>query len=148
MTSTLTNGAVRILSKQRRTILLGHVGDGLSRLQRMATPPISLPPVWPEIVADALRLAREGWAIEAMKEGWRPLDLWGCSPLIGGNEDQCGLAVWLAGRPILRLKERVCVVRDGVASYAVFQRRRYMAGAVLLWELGGGSDGRGRGFGR
>jgi hypothetical protein len=64
------------------------------------------------------------------------LDLWGCSPDIGGNPDHDGLAVWLDGRRILLLDERTCIVDAGAGARAVFTRRP-IDGAVLLWEIDG-----------
>ncbi len=109
---------------------------GLVRLQAMSAPRITRPQVWPEIVSDALRLASEGWAPQAIALGWGPLDLWGCSPDGGGNPDHEGLALWLDGRRILLLDERTCIVDAGAGARVVFTRRPF-EGAVLLWEIAG-----------
>lgn len=111
------------------------LAQGLNDLRTMAVPRISLPAAWPEIVSDAVRLASEGWAAQALRLGWNPLHLWGCAREIGGNEDQLGLAVWMAGRRVLLLDEQSCILGDGPRTYAVCNRRP-MPGAVLLWQLG------------
>ncbi len=109
--------------------------DGFARLQAMPPPRITRPEVWSEIVADALRLAADGWAMQALALGWTSLDLWGCSPVARGNPDHGGLAVWLDGRRILLLDERTCIVDAGAGARAVFTRREPAVG-MLLWDLG------------
>lgn len=123
-------------------IVTGHlpadVVRGLARLSAMQPPRITRPNVWPEIVADAQRLAADGLASQALALGWEPLQIWGVSPAAGGIADLEGLAVWLAGRPVVRLllDAETCTVQDGPPhSYAIF-RRRPMDGAVFLWDLG------------
>ncbi|MGI8705064.1 MAG: hypothetical protein ACR2JJ_04610 [Sphingomicrobium sp.] len=108
--------------------------DGLRRLQSMKPPNVTRPQVWCAVVADAVRLAADGWASQALSLGWPPLSLWGCSPTIGGNPDHDGLAVWLDGRRTLLLDERACIVDAGAGARAVFTRQAAM-GAVLLWDL-------------
>jgi hypothetical protein len=84
-------------------------------------------------VADALRLASEGWAQQALALGWEPLQLFGFRD---DEPDDCqGLAVWLVGRRALLLDEGSCMVEDGPRSYSIFNRRP-MDGAVFLWEIG------------
>lgn len=113
---------------------------GLEALTRMVPPRITKPEVWPVVVADALRLADDGWAAQALGLGWGPVDIWGCSPDVGGNPDHDGLAVWLAGRRVLLLDERTCIVETGPVARSVFTRRKVPpAGAVLLWDLGKGA---------
>ena len=111
------------------------VTTGLARLQALPIPRITRPEVWPEIVADALRLVDEGWAQQALALGWQPFHLWGCSPDRGGNTDHDGLAVMLAGRRIVLLDERMALIEAGTGAHALFNVRP-MPGAVLLWELG------------
>lgn len=114
--------------------------DGLAELRSCPAPRITRPEVWPVVVADALRLADDGWASQALGLGWGPVDIWGCSPDVGGNPDHDGLAVWLAGRRVLLLDERTCIVEAGPVARSVFTRRQPPpAGAVFLWELGKGA---------
>lgn len=101
---------------------------GLNRLRGMHVPHITRPEVWPEIVADAQRLASEGWAVSALGLGWSPLELWGWSP------EQEGLAVWLAGRPLVLVDDTMAIVRVG-SLRSVFNRCP-ATGAKLLWEMG------------
>src|SRR5665213_1163529 len=116
-------------------LLPPDLSDGLESLRAMAAPRITRPEVWPEIVSDALLLARDGWAETAMALGWSPLQLWGCSPDRGGNPADDGLAVWLAGRRVLLIDGASCIVESGPKARAVFSRRP-AAGAVFLWQLG------------
>jgi hypothetical protein len=115
--------------------------QGLHRLGAARCPPITRPAVWPEIVADALRLIDEGWATQALALGWLPLHLWGCSPEKGGNEAQDGLAVVLAGRRIILLDDRSAIIESGAGTRRVFSVRP-MTGAILLWELSNGRTAR------
>lgn len=106
-----------------------EIRRGLLYLRGSPAPRITLPKVWSEIIADALRLADGGFAAQALSLGWEPLQLFGVS------EDAPGLAVWLAGRRILLLDDATCIVEAGPNSRAIFNRRP-VAGAVFLWELG------------
>jgi len=117
------------------------MADGLLRLQNMTPPRIAKPEVWREVVADCVRLATEGWANEAMKQGWCPHSLWGVSPAAGGMADLEGLGVFLAGRRIVRIKPRFCEIDAGPGA-RIFFNRRSMEGAVLVWELGERGHGR------
>jgi hypothetical protein len=110
---------------------------GLARLQAMAAPRITRPDIWLAVVADAVRLASDGWAVHAIGLGWSLLDLWGCSPEPGGNADQDGLAVWIDGRRVLLLDGDSCIVENGPNARTVFNRRSVAAGGVLLWDIGG-----------
>jgi hypothetical protein len=106
------------------------IAAGLERLRHQATPRISQPKVWPEIVADALRLSSEGWAQQALALGWEPIQIFGWSP------ERDGVAVWLAGgAPMFTATS--CTVRIGGGAYRCMDRRP-MPGAVLLWEIGRG----------
>ena len=107
------------------------IAAGLARLPSLPSPPLSLP-VWPDIVADALRLVNEGWAATALGLGWSPLHLW------GAHLDTPGLAVWLCGRRIVLLSETSCTVADGPDRRAVFNCRQPAPGTCFLWEYGRG----------
>ncbi len=123
------------------TALPAALAAGLASLRAKPAPRITRPDVWPEIVADAERLARCGWAAQALALGWEPLQLFGCSPAAGGIADLEGLAVWLAGRRIILLDSRSVIVANGPRSRSIFNRRS-MDGAVFLWELGVRGHGR------
>jgi hypothetical protein len=86
--------------------------------------------VWREIVADARRLAADGWAASALALGWSALDLFGHS------DRRDGLAVWLRGRTLVLLDELTAVVIDGSGRAQFTRDRGGMPGARLLWELG------------
>lgn len=106
---------------------------GLKSLRTDSGPIITRPEVWPEVVADAIRLAGEGWAVKALALGWQPIQLWG-SPMPGGSVDDEGLAVRLCGRRIVLLDEASAIMESAAATRAVFNRRP-MDGAILLWDL-------------
>ena len=94
---------------------------------------------WPDIVTDALSIARTGWAAKAMALGWSAGDLFG----IGPRDDWqfSGLAVWLRGRTIMLLDQRSAIVADG-QQRAAFNRGGMGHGThpsvapVMLWEFG------------
>lgn len=108
---------------------------GLAALRVMAAPRITRPQVWLAIVADAVRLATDGWAAHALRLGWHPLELWGCSPERGGNMDHDSLAVWLDGRRVLLIDDSTCIVATGTVGRSVFNRRSVARGGVLLWDM-------------
>jgi hypothetical protein len=96
----------------------------------MAAPALEQPDVWPEIVADALHLAEDGWAEKAIALGWQPMHLW------GAHLYEPGLAVWLRGRRILMIDATHCAVSDRPGAYSCFTRREPAEQAVYLWEYG------------
>jgi hypothetical protein len=110
---------------------------GLDRLKAAAAPRIANPERWPVAVADALRLATDGWAAQAIKLGWSPLDLFGAAADKCGDPAADGLAVRLGGRPLLALCATFATVRDGPSSRTYLYRGNN-AGARLLWDLGRG----------
>lgn len=68
--------------------------DGLARLGSMSAPRGIPAAVWRAYVGDALWLAHEGVAAEAMAQGWSAIDLFGIS---ADEQWQC-LAAWIGGR--------------------------------------------------
>lgn len=116
------------------TDLPAAVRDGLVALSTAPAPRLLRPELWPGVVADALRLASEGWALQAIRLGWSPLDLFGAVPDKGGDPDGDGLAVKLTGRQVLAVCGTFATVKD--ASGRSYVHRGNGAGAVLLWELG------------
>jgi hypothetical protein len=110
---------------------------GLERLKGAAAPRTSNPERWPAVVADALRLAADGWAAQALKLGWSPLDLFGAVTDKRGDPNGDGLAVKLCGRPLLALCASFATVSDGTGA-RTYLYRGSNAGARLLWQLGNG----------
>ena len=118
------------------TSLPEDVAAGLERLPTRRPPRIPRPEIWLAVVADAVRLASDGWAAQALRLGWSPLELGGCSPDRGGNSDHDGLTVWLDGRRVLLVDDATCIVESGPDAKSVFHRRSVAAGGVFLWDLG------------
>jgi hypothetical protein len=90
--------------------------------------------LWPQVVADAARLASEGWVTQALGLGWQPLDLFGAVPDKLGDPDANGLAVKLDGRRILAICANFATVSGGDGARS-FIYRGNNNGAVLLWDL-------------
>lgn len=118
--------------------LPADTADGLKRLARMAVPRgVRCPEVWPIAIADAQRLAAEGWASQALKLGWSALDLFGAVLDPAGNREADGLAVRLGGRKVLALCSTFATVDDGKGGRSYLYRGD-AKGVRLLWELGRG----------
>jgi len=98
---------------------------------RTMRPPRRLinPDNWAGVVADAETLLMHGWAGQALRFGWNPLEIFGVS------DDYDGLAVWLNGHHLVLLDDRGAIALDhpGGRNRYWFHRRD-PAGAVMLWE--------------
>ncbi len=112
----------------------------LARLKCMSPPSnLARESRWGDVVRDALRLARDGWAATALSLGWSKRDLFGVGPK--DSHEFEGLAVWLVGRPIMLLDDRVCIVADG-GNRSIFNRGGLGHGKdadsepALLWDFG------------
>ncbi|WP_426262992.1 hypothetical protein [Sphingomonas sp. PWP1-2] len=112
----------------------------LSRLANLSPPAkLSADSNWREVVQDALRIAREGWAATALSLGWTVADLYG----VGERDswDFEGLAAWLRGRRIVALDERICLAGE-VRPWDIFERggpcrgRMPVVVPVMLWDFG------------
>ena len=123
----------------------GLSSDLAASIRRLETlpPPRKLehPQNWPGVVADALTIAREGWAAKAIALGWTAGDLFG----IGSRDDWDfqGLALWLNGRRILMLDDKHAIAVGNTADYrSAFVRGGMRHGThptvtpVMLWEFG------------
>lgn len=117
------------------TALPADIQAGLAMLGRTAAPRLRCPDRWPVALADAVRLANEGWALAALNLGWSALDLFGAFPAATGDPDADGLAVRLAGRKVLAICASFATVADADGG-RTFLYRGNNAGARLLWELG------------
>jgi len=106
------------------------VSQGLMRLRTMRPPRRLLTPAnWAGVVADAEALVVEGWAGQALRLGWQPIELFGVS------DDFDGLAVWLNARKMVLLDERMAIAIDiGGRSRFYFNRRAPDRATVMLWE--------------
>lgn len=115
------------------TSLPDTVAGGLRRLKVMRVPRLLTPSAWPIAVADANFLAESGWASKALALGWTVEDLFGAVTDRDGYADADGLAVWLAGRPLLAICETYASVGDETGR-AYFNRCSRL-GETLLWDV-------------
>jgi len=115
-----------------------HVATGLDQLRLMPVPRRVDPAAWSAVVADALRLEREGWATQALALGWSELDLFGAVTDPEGDPAAEGLAVKLGGRRVLAMCETFATIADPGGGRC-WHYRGNNEGAVLLWELGHGA---------
>jgi len=114
----------------------------LRRLEVMPAPrKLEKPANWRGVVADAMTIARDRWAVKAMTLGWTVGDLFGIGPR--DDWDFQGLAVWLDGRRIVMLDDKQAIVAGDPGNYrSVFVRGGMRHGThsstapVLLWEFG------------
>jgi hypothetical protein len=105
------------------------VFNGLTRLRSLPAPRRLLTPAnWAGVIADAETLVVDGWAAQALRLGWEPIELFGVGP------DYDGLAVWLNGRRLSLLDQASAISKAGNARH--FFNRRPPAGAVMLWDWG------------
>jgi hypothetical protein len=119
--------------------LPANLGDGLSRLRRMPPPGGARSgEVWAQIITDAVTLGKQGWAEQALRLGWHPLDLFGCGKV--GSENFESLAVWLSGRRVILLDMATAIATEGSAHF-VFYRLPLSAikgsrpEPIFLWEI-------------
>lgn len=113
------------------------VVEGLAQMANAPAPRLIVPDAWPVAVADALRLASDGWAEKALALGWSELDLFGAVPDRNGDPYADGLAVKLGGRSILALCASFATVTSGGTGRAYLYRGNNER-AVLMWALGRG----------
>lgn len=110
---------------------------GINQLRSMPVPRRVDPAAWSAVVADTLRLEREGWAAQALALGWSALDLFGAVADPEGDSGADGLAVKLQGRRALALSEAFATVADeGARRFYLYRGNN--EGARLLWDLGRG----------
>jgi len=113
--------------------LLTDVREGVAILGQMKPPRDVRTERWPQVIADAQGLARDGWAAKALALGWSGLDLFGAVTNAAGDPYSDGLAVWLNGRKLLAISATSATVEDGAGR--AYYTRREQVGAKLLWEL-------------
>jgi hypothetical protein len=108
--------------------------EGLERLRTMPAPRVRNTSAWRLAVADALALARDGWAERALSLGWGVSELFGAVAAVDGCADDDGLAAWLQGRKLSVMSGTFALVEvDGLRSYF---NRHDRGGTRLLWEFG------------
>jgi len=120
--------------------ITGELASHLRDLEHMPAPRGVNRRAWAGVVTDALRLARDGWARSALALGWTELDLFGVGP--NDSWEFSGLAVWLAGRPIIALDARIAFVGDAQCR-SFFNRGGWahgrdegLAAPLPLWRFG------------
>lgn len=113
------------------------LADALRRLEALPPPAkVSSLDAWHRVVADALSLARDGWASNAIALGWTAADLYGIGPRDSNEWD--ALATWLQGRRVAVLTEWSARTECGDTFY----REAYMRPnsprirPVWLWDFG------------
>ena len=114
--------------------LPGTVNAGLALLSKTPAPKAIGSELWSEIVKDALALASDGWAAQALALGWSPLDLFGAVTDPDGDPAGDGLAVKLEGRRVLALCATFATVADAGGG-RTYLYRGHNDGARLLWAL-------------
>lgn len=117
------------------TALPSYVRRGLMSLADAPAPGVRCSEAWQGVVADALRLANEGWVERALSLGWTALDLFGAVTDHDGDPEADGLAVRLAGRKVLAISDNFATVQDAQNGRAYLYRRGSV-GTRVLWELG------------
>jgi len=114
--------------------LPAFVRMGLQRLRSMPGPRITKPAAWPEIVANAIRVADEGWAARAIGLGWEPLHLFGWEPSADPDTWDYSLSVVMEGWPIVDVTADFITLRRGNASRP-FRNRPRPSLTRFLWDL-------------
>jgi hypothetical protein len=109
--------------------------NGLRILRDGPPPPVARPDLWEEIVHDAVRFVADGWAEVALKDGWEPLELYGCAAAPEGDEHLLGVCARLASRRVIRVST-VGVTVATAGAPLVLARRRLAGKMVYLWEYG------------
>jgi hypothetical protein len=127
------------IPKQRNseTKLPSEMATGLALLRRSSAPVGLNAAIWRGVVADALRLADDGWAANALGLGWAALDLFGASVDPEGDPDADGLAARLCGRRVLAICSSFATVEDDSGGRCYLYRGDTSA-TRLLWALGRG----------
>lgn len=122
--------------------LPADIERGLAELVRLSPPRrIARRAAWAPVVADAVRIARDGWAAQALALGWSLHDLFGIGPR--DSHEFAGLAVWLDGARLLVLDTHMAVA-DTESGRAFFNRGGWGHGRdaavepVLIWDFGRG----------
>jgi hypothetical protein len=112
-----------------------HVAAGLKRL--LASPPLWGMPSerWRAIVGTARRVAAER-GTQALRLGWRDIDLFGLHPVAGARYDCRGLAfsVEPADR-ITAISTDAAAIDKPTGARLTFYRRRDDTGAVMAWYI-------------
>ncbi len=122
--------------------LTGNLARDLRDLERSPPPRGVDRQAWSIVVADAIALARGGWVESALALGWTEIDLFGVNPR--DSWEFSGLAVWLRGRQLFLVDERMALAGDA-DTRAVFHRGGWGHGRdmgpvtpVPLWRVGRG----------
>lgn len=108
---------------------------GLRALAKQKPPRLASHDEWHATVADAIRLASEGWATTALSMGWTEHDVFGIGP--HGSNEWLSLAVWIAGRSIVAMDDHRALTVDDVYYLERWGRpNTTFVDPVMLWEIG------------
>jgi hypothetical protein len=102
-----------------------------------AHPPADVPPHrWSLFIDDCSLFLSGPWANNAVKLGWRPLDLFGCDRLRPyARIDRAGLLWLLHGRKLVALARNTAVIETSIGARQTFYRQLAADDTVLAWEL-------------
>lgn len=128
LASASSDASARASDPSRLDGLPDHVRAGLNKLKPASPPRLKRPDDWSIVVADALRIASDGWAGRAFALGWAPIELFGI------GQDYEGLAVWLDGRELRLLDKQTAIAARG-NERRIFHRSSHVT-AEWLWEWG------------
>jgi hypothetical protein len=127
----------------KRAAIIGHGGgvtrtwaEALTRLDPACVPCDIPPQRWLRFINDCGRFLDDGWATQAARLGWGPLDLFGCDLIKPfARINRAGLLWLLNGRKLLALGADAAAIATASGGYLTFRRRFREPGGVLAWEL-------------
>lgn len=134
----LAEGAPEAAPAPTASPIKSEIANGLVQLEGRRTPRGCREAEWRRIVADAKRLAHEGWAEQALALGWSMTDVFGIGPV--DDWEFSGLAVWLQSRSIVLLDADCAISKEGDTRHC-FNRGGLGHGKqpavvpVLLWHF-------------
>lgn len=122
-------------ARNSETSLPADVVEGLAKLRSGWQPGKVSAAEWLAVVADARRLAADGWASSALALGWSAHDVFGIGPT--GSDQWLSLAVWLDGRDVTMMDDHRAFTSEGPVFYVERWGRPITPTPqpIFLWEL-------------